>query len=995
MEGLRIPSAISAAVFAIAFIVGMTPACLSAKDYSIQSWKTGHGLEMHGIACCIIGSDGTVWIGATGGLIRFDGIRFERVPFDLLQSFSGNRITALWEDGGRGIWCGYETGEVVAYDRQSGHVRLIPLKWKREAVRAIHGDPHGDLWLILDDHSLVRASDGWTTGPENLGGGLRFLETDSGKFLAERSGGVFEWQPGGAWKHVHEQYNYVDCAAPSPRGGLWLASPHWDTARRIRDDDTVLETRPIPRDHFNLKMLEAKSGSLIAASDGHGVFSIGPGSAAIEYGVGDGLTSLWMQQIAEDVNGNIVAVSSEGVSVLRISKAETIVGTEDLGGARLMGVAGGDNGALWIGTEGAGLFRYRDRTLLRFDLEAGLSNPNVWSILDAGSDSVWAGSWGGGLDFGQGGRFRPENGWDLPRRRVVTALLRGTDGSIWAGTNDGIGQKKDGKWTWTTQCGSEQLGNVRYLALGGGGRIWFATEGRAAGCVDGKTVRLLDPGARTGSQFVTALHDDGAGGVWIGTEGAGLFHWRGGRWTRITQEDGLPSDNVFHIDDDGRESLWFTSSAGVYAVRKQQLDEVIARARRMVSPLTITSEDGLPSNQCVGDAFNAAYLDPDGRYYVPTSGGLAVIDTRRVRSDDAVLHPSITRVTIDGRQIAPSDGRRVAAMPQTQSIRVEYTAPTLAHPELVEFSYRIDGFGASSWIQLGQGRNLLLQRMAPGLHGLEIRAWDPSSMKMGPPVRLEIDQLPTLTETLWFRGMVAAAGLAALVLLIWYSVRWPYVRAQRRFELETAVEKERRRIARDIHDDLGAHLAQVMLLSQSDSGPDDAGARAQLFARIHAKAKDITKALDELVWAVNPGHDTVEGFASYVARIAQQTISAAGVRCRLRIPETISPTSLGSGARHHLIMCMKEAIANAIKHSSCSQIEVRIEMDENWLHLTVSDDGCGFEIPAQDCGDAEASDHSGCLNMRARMRELNGRMNLASFPGKGTKVSFSCPLWSR
>ena len=219
-----------------------------------------------------------------------------------------------------------------------------------------------------------------------------------------------------------------------------------------------------------------------------------------------------------------------------------------------------------------------------------------------------------------------------------------------------------------------------------------------------------------------------------------------------------------------------------------------------------------------------------------------------------------------------------------------------------------------------------------------------------------------------------------------------YVRQRRVLELETAVEKERRRIARDIHDDLGARLAQVMLLSQVDDDRNDTGERRSPLPRIYEAARDVTKALDELVWAVNPSHDTLEGFAGYVARIAQEMITGAGIRCRLRIPDAVPHHPLGSGARNHLLMCMKEAVANAIKHAGCKQIEVSMEIDQNRLLLVVSDDGCGFDVSACASRDEDDPVHSGCLNMRARMRELGGDLKIVSTVERGTQVSFEYPL---
>lgn len=973
-------------------VLGTALTRLSATEYAVQSWRAGYGLEARGMDCCAIGRDGSVWIGAIGDLIRFDGLRFTRVPFDLSSSLAGNRISALWVDGNQDIWCGYETGELVDYNSNTGRARLLPLEWERQPVRAIARDPTGDLWILLNDHSLVRVRDGWTTGPHNIGGDLRFLTTKSGRFLAERAGGVFEWHPGGKWQPVDETFGYLYAVCPSRKEGYWLLNIAQERAYHVGDGGFALETRVIPPQVSSYHFLETLDGSLIAAVDGEGIVNMDPNGSVTTYGVNDGLASSWILQMVEDADGTIVAISSDGVSILRAKEARLVPGLGGLGDTRVMGIAGDEKGGLWIATEGKGLFHYADGALRSSKVVKEPFNPYLWSLLDAGVDGVLAGSWGGGLESGVNGQVGPAEGWDGTQHKIVTALIRASDGSIWAGTGDGIGQMKDGKWTWYLRCGDQPIRDVRCLAAGEGGRVWFGTNGQGAGYIQASKARFLGPDLEPDARFVTAIHGDGAGGVWIGTEGSGLLDWRDGRWTHLLQGNGLPCDDVFHIDDDGRGTLWFTSSVGVYAISKESLEALVDGRASSVQPLLINDEDGLPSTQCMGGTANAAYLDSKGNYYIPTTGGLAVIDTRTIRRRDSRLWPTITQVAIDGRPVAVRRGQPLVLRPATQSIRVQFTAPTLTHPSLVNFEYRLDSIKNSDWVSLGESRDLLLQRMAPGTHRLEIRAGYPGTLATAIPIGLDLRQMPTLFESVWFRVVLWIVTIAGLVVLIWSLVRRRYVIERRRLELESAVEQERRRISRDIHDDLGARLTQVMLLSQVGDrmGPDDG--RKTIFGRIHSTAKAVTKALDELVWTVNPVHDTVEDFALYVARIAQEMITEAGVRCRIRIPHSLSTTGLNAGARHHLLMCMKEAIANAITHAHCEQIDVRLEVDDARLRLTVRDDGRGFEVESCAKGSGVDPVHSGCCNMRERMKEIGGTINLTSRPGKGTEVSFEYHL---
>ncbi|GDY19797.1 hypothetical protein LBMAG56_11420 [Verrucomicrobiota bacterium] len=239
------------------------------------------------------------------------------------------------------------------------------------------------------------------------------------------------------------------------------------------------------------------------------------------------------------------------------------------------------------------------------------------------------------------------------------------------------------------------------------------------------------------------------------------------------------------------------------------------------------------------------------------------------------------------------------------------------------------------------------------------------------------------TKTFWF---VTAAGAGLLIAAA--ARQFTRRRMQRRLdalERERAVEHERSRIARDLHDNLGADLTHLALLS--DLALADAGDAAKVrrhFDQIFDLARNLTRQVDEMVWAVNPANDSLKGFVPFLSNYAQNYLLAAGIPCRLDIPAAFPDAPLSSTQRHHLFLTVKEALHNIVKHSHATEAWLRIRKDDHRLKVVVEDNGRGIAEPAA-IGD-------GTGNMQQRIATIGGTFERISEPGKGTRISLSLPL---
>jgi signal transduction histidine kinase len=201
------------------------------------------------------------------------------------------------------------------------------------------------------------------------------------------------------------------------------------------------------------------------------------------------------------------------------------------------------------------------------------------------------------------------------------------------------------------------------------------------------------------------------------------------------------------------------------------------------------------------------------------------------------------------------------------------------------------------------------------------------------------------------------------------------------------LQLERARIARDIHDDLGARLTQLVLLGEVARSelPADSEARVQIDL-VCDKARDLSHAMDEVVWAVNSRRDTLRDFISYVCKYAQLFLSSTPIRCRLDVETEIPATVFDLPVRRNLFLAAKEALNNAAKHSGANELFLRIHRRNHELCVTVEDDGHGFDITSA------SWERNGMTNMAQRMSEVGGQCLVASAPGSGCRVEFTVPL---
>jgi signal transduction histidine kinase len=423
--------------------------------------------------------------------------------------------------------------------------------------------------------------------------------------------------------------------------------------------------------------------------------------------------------------------------------------------------------------------------------------------------------------------------------------------------------------------------------------------------------------------------------------------------------------------------------------------------------------EGMLSVECSAGSSPSAARTADGKLWFPTAQGLVMIDPAKLGRNRSPAPPvHIEEVRVDGKIVAqphvsppPAASQskiqnpksRIEQLPATTR-RVEfiYTAPALATPERVRFRHRLEGFDAD-WTDAGPSRSAAYTKLAPGEYHFQVIASNNDGVWNETGHSWSFRVLAPFWKRAWFlslAGIATAGGVGAMARFV--SVRH-LRRRLARLEEAHAVEKERMRIAQDMHDEIGGKLSRISFLSdmacQNVLPSSDAGKQMD---QVSETARDVIRTVDEIVWAVSPRNDTLDSAIHYICRHAEEFFELTPIELQLELPGEVPALRLSAEVRHNVFCAVKEALHNVLKHAQASEVHIKFAVRPVEFEVTVTDNGCGFEVADvfKVSGNGNPAVHAGdgLLNMRERLESVAGRCRIESAGGRGTTVVFVIPL---
>lgn len=1011
---------------------------VGATEFVVHVWDTENGLPDSSVTAISQTPDGYLWVGTYNGLARFDGIRFQLYDPWNTPALSHPRIQELFVDAAGTLWINTYDGGLTSFrdgvfrNEYKGtdefDMRTVLVSSTPDEIR--FSTQHGELI------QKASGSNSWDTfrPPQSPQSVSYQIDRDGIIWWFQLGRGEFGRVLDGTMEHMEGRFGLSGSQALSMStdadGTIWVGTDQelaaWDGQRFVDLTPTngepdlqvefILPTRSganwvwannrlrkqVDRQWVtearewegllglaggrNMAGHEDRQGGVWFSHYGKGLFHVTPDGQFVRLTAKDGLPGERIDAWYEDREGNIwVGVDRGGLARLRPKIFQEIGPTE--GGTRrtLISACEDLNGNVWLGTLGGGLHVWENDALRQVDPADAALVGNVFSLCPMPNGDLWMSAASEDLYVYSNGRIQPAP-WGV---HGVKTVLSDQQGRIWAGWKDGVGYWSREEHRPILVEGGTGTPAVRAIVEDREGAIWFGSD-------DGTLYRFQDQqldsfrtSDQLSSQPIWALHADADGTLWVGTFRGGLLRFRDGKFTRFTSTEGLPDEIVCQILDDGAGRLWIGSQHGLFHVGKQTLNAVAEGKAKRADWVTYGRLDGLPTLEFSGGYNPSCWRGQDGRMWFATLKGLVSVQPDAIHANPLAPPVVIEELQINDKPIpAIQDGFRSA--PGEQRLELRFTALSLSAPERVRFRYRLEGEDPD-WVEAGSRRWAQYNHLPPGDYKFVVTACNSDGVWNESGASVAFTLTPHFYETKWFRALL---GITVIGLVAAGVRRYAHRQFQQELTLmeqQHAIERDRARIAKDIHDDMGAGLTEISLLTEVARRDPPAALNTHL-QRISDSARELMRSMDEIVWAIDPKHDNVEGFLGYACTFAEDYLRLAGIRCRMEVPSSTSSLHLDTDTRHNLFLALKEAVNNIVKHAHATEVWLRVRHDQDLLKLKIEDNGHGITASSPDEDTAHIRARHGIENLETRLASIGGRCNLRSVPGKGTQVEFTVPL---
>jgi signal transduction histidine kinase/ligand-binding sensor domain-containing protein len=1031
-----------------------------SEHLPVKRYAVADGLAHDEVRAIFRDSHGFLWFSTLGGLSRFDGYRFttytpkDGLPFSYINGVLESRGGVYWVAVNGGGVSRFDPSANLrgGGDANAPRGKASPLfttyrmddEPNARNVNTVYEDRAGNIWACTDA-GLFRLERGDVAGkfrrvrlgiptrPDEAIEVQAIVEDGDGTLWVGTSQGLARYVAGDRVLHYRldasQSIDFVWALTRDRDGRIWAG----------HQSGLLVFVPPAPpglegQDGFGARVVKKKNkggakSSIPALPDARG--------QARWYGVEDGLGHDDVQAVFQSADGRVwVGTRSGGLSVLEGARFRTYAAAQGLTD-RVSALAEDDAGNLWVGTQTSGAMKIARSGLRSYNSEDGLEIPEAVSIFEslAGELLVVGAKWT--INRFDGERFKTVR-LNLPRSIVDSSsgrwrIIQDHLGEWWASTNQGL-------YRFPAVRRLEDLARARPLAVyttrdgltdnyisrifeDSRGDIWVSSfnppEMLARWERSTATFRRYsEKDGLPALNWANAFAEDRAGNLWLGMHNGGLIRYRAGRFETFGMAEGVPSGLTqgLYVDRAGR--LWMSIRGGG-TVRIDEPDAPRPRAFP-VAPEKLSSDN----SWCVTE-------DEWGNVYIGTTRGVdrfnnATGQVKHFTTDDGLVKSEVTASFRDrngalwfgtregvSRLVPESErpqrpphvligGLRIAGVPYTVSelgeaevsglelsadqnqIEVDFFGLSFSAGESLRYQYMIEGVD-KYWSRPTEQRTVTAS-LAPGRYRFLVRAVSASGAMTDKPAVFSFTILPPFWQRWWFLSAVALAAAALFYLLYRYRVR-------RLLELE----RVRTRIATDLHDDIGASLSQIAILSEV-AGQRVGGADApasEPIAMIADTSREMIDSMSDIVWAINPKRDKLTDLTHRMRRFASDILSARDIEFRFRTPPDEKEIKLGTDLRRELYLIFKESVNNLVKHSGCTEAELEFKVDGDWLVVVIRDNGRGFDVGRAANGHDNGMGGHGLGSMRRRAEALGGVYEVSSVAGRGTVVTLKVPAGRR
>ncbi|MEP6913037.1 MAG: two-component regulator propeller domain-containing protein [bacterium] len=965
-------------------------------QYRFDSWTTDNGLPQASVNSILQTRDGFLWFATFGGLVRYDGLRFQVFNPGNTKGLSTGRLSVLFED--------------------------------RE----------GTLWITTEGQGVVRYKDGifttYTTAdglPDNQGQSIQGDE--NGNVLLQAADKPWRWTGRAFAPYLPAASEPVNrIVQRMPGGAIWYV----DGSHLRKFDHGQVTVDVVPGVNV-LRAFEDSQGRVwIAASDGEGLLMLKDGKLT-RYGAREGFLDRRYGNAMEDRQGRLWFGSNSGLTLFKDGRLTRFTAEDGLARGEVVKVYQDREGTLWVGSTG-GLTRVTERALSTYSTQDGLAGENVYPIYEDRQGKIWIGSWPGVTQY-QDGKFQNVSARysDL----FVTAFFEDREGNFWIGTFDHVTRgTPDGKVTLLPQSNmlaprirtiyQDRAGNL-WFGSGRGlfkaaptasgnvtdfqftaysskdglagkevfvihedrqGQLWIGTEVGLTRYKDGRLTPVTEQDGNPGG-MVRSIYEDRDGTLWIGMYDKGLYRFSHGKFTHYTSNDGLFDNGAFQIIDDERGNFWISCNLGIYRVRKSELDDFALGRVKSVTSIPYNKRDGMLNSECNGGMQPAGIRARDGRIWFPTQQGVAVINPAAVPFNPQPPPVVIDSLVLDTKAMGALS--TVQLQPGQEYLEIHYSGLSFINPELVRFKYKLAGLDAD-WINADTRRTAYYSHLPPGKYQFTVIAANRDGVWNEQGASIEIVVLPPFWRTWWF--LFFAVCSLALITVLFYRRRIAQLELARRTQeafsnqLIESQERERKRIAAELHDSLGQSL--LIIKNRAYLGltrEDDPAVGHEQLKQISDSVSEALQEVREISYYLRPSQLERLGLTTTLEEMLERVATTSDINFSYQVAPLEGAFS--SDAEINFFRIVQESINNIIKHSSATEAGVTIERSRESVRLLVQDNGKGFTTHG--AGGNGPGPHSfGLIGLAERVRLLGGSHSIQSMPGSGTTVSVTIKIHS-